>query len=159
MEIEARETVQAVRTSFFEREIEITPTDAMLKELYRSEAMVEGMAETLARAHHLADLDDVELLIAISADGITKTATYVKMFREEREHLIKVVNACKINGVLDAQAKLIDTTADMIGLSMVNMLQTLGHDINDPAVRAAARAFIDEVADRRQEALEAVDVD
>lgn len=159
LKADAELVVAEIAQSFFGREIVITPNDAMLKELYRSEAMVEGLQESLARAHIDSGLNDKLLLIVLSDAGIHEAAAFVKMFREERDHLVRVANACKVMGVLDAQIKFIESQGDNLGHSLVQLVEDLGHDVTDPKVRAFCRAYLDRVVERAElEAAEEVEL-
>lgn len=156
---EQAEAAAAVQQAFYGPDVKISPNEALMGELYRTNAFVSWLRNLISVTYGMHPDDYVGgdirenarmMLLHVSDDLKHEAAAYIKLWQEERGHLVRCALACKALGVMDEQIKLIEMQADIVAFGIAGFVADLRCDINEPYVRQAIQNFLNAITERAQ---------
>lgn len=81
----------------------------------------------------------------------TEWAAWIKVYREERQHLLKVAQACIAAGVLERQQRMMEANAQLTRKIQERALQILGIEVEPEALAAAMQQAIPSVVNEARQ--------
>ena len=146
----AREVVREGEAMHFAKmyglPVEITPADALLKELHNTQGHVDWLREKVQ-----AMLEEKDLVWSVtektkrrsqddegSYDETKFNATesmWLKLYRQERAHLLSVAGTIIKLGIAESYVRIAAQQAEMFEIAIVQILDGAGVDKQSPAIR------------------------
>lgn len=131
----------------------VDPMDALLGELRLTSGIIEFYH---SKIRELDDNGGGSLVGPVGSEGVNdqgvtyhpdfKANIYVRLHREEREHLVKVAKACIDAGIAERQVQIAETQGQQLANVIRVILAGVGVDLEDPKVRQVVRAALLEAA-------------
>jgi hypothetical protein len=127
--------------------LQTSPAEFMLDELNRTNGHVAWLQERI-----LTDApDEIAKSFWLFARSTESNATYLemadltsyagvwlKLYMEERKHGVNVAERAARAGIEDRYIRIAEQQADLVAAVIKQVITELGHDVNNPVVRAVA---------------------
>lgn len=135
------------RVDMYGLPVEISPVDALIQELHRTQGHVAWLAE---KVRAIANEKDMiwEVAEQTSRAGGTPEGTFdetkyssaengwIRMYTRERTHLVHVANTISKLGIAEAYVRVAAQQAAMFEGALIKILDGAGIDKSDPAIRS-----------------------
>jgi hypothetical protein len=122
----------------------VEPIDALMEELWRTSGLVSFYES------RIRELDEKALSQKVGGEGESDTGltyharseanVFIRMHKEEREHLVKVAKTCIDAGIEERRVRIAEAQGAMIAGLIRAILVGVGVDVNSPKVRKVVRA-------------------
>jgi hypothetical protein len=130
---------------------DVSPEEALLQEVHRAAGHVafleasigaqvpEALAGAWMRYKRASTITGVSTQEIESLEELqVYIGVYMELYYEERRMLLKAAETALRAGVEERKVRIQESQAELVGTAISAMLRDLGHDINDPTVRAVA---------------------
>jgi hypothetical protein len=129
--------VEQKRTPFYGEVQPITARDALREELARSRSIVQHLEAMLG-----AEIGGIDPGAGSAGLTVAQLET-LKALHVERLHYSRISETVVRLDLDSLDASAVQRMGDRMALSVLGFIRELGHKVEDPGVRAAARNFID----------------
>jgi len=128
--------------------VETSPEEALLDELHRTAGHIAWLREQIATSDPTMFAQSMWMQSRqsgyIRPDEIDNYswsaagAIWVKLYMEERKHLVEVATRCIAAGIEERRVRIAERGVEQVGNAIQTLIQDLGFDPHDPRVRAVA---------------------